>query len=225
MTHALVSILLPAMGIAMSPMPVTALIFMLMNGKTLRSGIAFAAGWVASLAVVMAAVLFVAGARSLLSPRSDMTIFMYIVMLAIGIFMIFYAIKDLLRRTDRNQATPSWMHSMGSFSTAKAFGAGCFFAGLSPKNGVLAIAGAVVISGISVNMPEAVVFAALFLAVASATVLAPVLFFQFVPQRARKLSRQVVWLVQRNATIMSVVLLLLGLVLIGYVVVDYLFVS
>jgi hypothetical protein len=225
MTHVLISVLLPAMGVAISPMPITALIFMLMNGKSLRSGMAFAVGWVVSLAVVMAAVLFVAGARNLLSPQNDITVFTYVIMLAIGALMIFFAVRDLLGRTSKSQVTPGWMHSMGSLSVAKAFWAGCFFAGLSPKNGVLAIAGAVVISGISVNVPEATVFAALFLAVAFSTVLAPVLFFQFVPQRAKKLSRQVVWLVQRNATIMSGVLLLLGFVLIGYVVVDYLFVS
>lgn len=212
MTDVLIGMLVPALTVAMSPTPATVLLFIIMQRGAPKNSTAFLAGWVISLAIVMSAVLFVANTRHIFAAYNEITPLVYGVMLGIGVFLMLYAVYAWLRQPKGSQSAkpPKWVASIGTMTPLKSFGLGCFFAGLSPKNGVLAAASAVAISGVSVNNTEAIAFMLIFLAIGSVLIALPVIYFFIAPKMAKKLSAWAGKVLQQNTGVIAILLFLGG---------------
>lgn len=212
MIDVLMGMLVPALTVAMSPTPATVLLFIIMQRGSAKNSMAFLAGWVVSLAIVMSAVLFVANTRQLFAGYSEIQPLVYMVMFGIGVFLMLSAAYSWARRPKKGRGTelPKWVTAIGSITPLKAFGLGCFFAGLSPKNGVLAAASAVAISGVTMNNGEALAFMLIFLAIGSSLITVPVVYLLIAPKAAKKLSTWAARMVRENTGAMAILLSLGG---------------
>ena len=120
------------------------------------------------------------------------------------------------RGTARTPTLPKWMSAIDSLTAARAFVLGFVLAAVNPKNLLLAIG-----AGSRSAMPRSrsarsSVVILIFVLLAASTVLIPVIAFLIAGDRlAHPLSELRVWLVANNATIMTILLLVLGVAVIG----------
>ena len=215
--------LLPAaVGIALNPPAVVAVILMLSSSR--KKAVSFVLGWMAGLLVVGAAVLLLGDAGQAAGSPSTIGL---VAKLALGLALLALAIRQWRRwpssaeadeEADEAEADdeemPKWMRSLAGFSPGKSFATAALLAAVNPKTLALNIAGAIVIVEASLSVPAQAVALVLFVAVASLTVTAPLLYQLLSPERAElRLASAQRWLIVNNKAITATVLLLLGIML------------
>jgi threonine/homoserine/homoserine lactone efflux protein len=108
------------------------------------------------------------------------------------------------------------MRKMDDFTAAKAAGAGFALTALNPKNVLLTVAAAAEIAEVGISAGQEVAVMAVFVLVASAGVLTPLVLAVALGERSRALLDGLRGRMARhNAAIMSVLFLLIGAKLIG----------
>jgi threonine/homoserine/homoserine lactone efflux protein len=206
-----------AVGVALSPLPIVAVVLMLVSRRGRTSGPAFVLGWILGLAVVGAIVLSAAGGAGA-SDDGNPTTGVSVLKLVLGALLLFVAARQWRGRPrDPEQVeTPKWMGALDTFTPAKAAGTGALLSGVNPKNTLLAVAGAGAIAGTGIDTGQQIVAYALFVLIATIGVGAPVVLAIVMGDRSRKLLDELKdWMAANNAVIMAVLLLLLGVKLIG----------
>ena len=112
--------------------------------------------------------------------------------------------------------TPAWMRTIGNFTMAKAAGAGFVLTVLNPKNVLLAAAAAAEIAEVGLPASQQVAVLVVFVFIASAGVLTPLVLSLALGERSRELLYSLEgWMARHNAVIMAVLFLLIGAKLIG----------
>jgi threonine/homoserine/homoserine lactone efflux protein len=108
------------------------------------------------------------------------------------------------------------MQAIDTFTTGKSFGFGALLSGVNPKNLALTIAAATAIAQTGISGGEAAGAMAVFILIGSLTILAPVVIYFAMGAKAAVILDEVkTWMAANNATIMTVLLLVLGAKLIG----------
>jgi len=98
----------------------------------------------------------------------------------------------------------------------KALGLGFLLSAVNPKNLLLGISAGVIIGDGNLSVGDAVLVIVVFVLIAGCTVLIPVVGYLIASTRmAGPLDRLREWLVDNNATIMAVLLLVIGVSVIG----------
>jgi threonine/homoserine/homoserine lactone efflux protein len=111
---------------------------------------------------------------------------------------------------------PKWMASVDTMTPGKALGLGALLSGVNPKNLTLGLAAGVTIAGGGLDTTETTVAIVVFVLIAASSVAVPVLGFLVARSRmTHPLDELREWLTQNNATVMSVLLLVLGAVILG----------
>lgn len=111
---------------------------------------------------------------------------------------------------------PSWMNAIDQVTPVRAFGLAALLAGVNPKNLGLTLAAGSTISQAGLSGAESWLALLVFVALASASVGAPVVYYLMAGSAAeRTLDAMKTWLTANNATVMFVLLLVLGVKLIG----------
>jgi threonine/homoserine/homoserine lactone efflux protein len=209
--------LLPlAIGVALSPVPIIAVILILGTPKARSNGPAFAAGWVLGLIVVSMIVLVVASGSDETDSGSSTAV--DVVKLLFGVAFLLLAAKQWQSRPKPGeQATmPKWMSTVDGFAPGKSFVLGAALSGANPKNLALTLAAAASIAQAGLSGGGSAVAVTVFVVIGSLTVAGPVLFYVFASARAAKPLESIkVFMSDHNAVIMMVVLLVLGAKLIG----------
>ena len=209
--------LLPtAIGIALSPLPIAAVILMLFSSRARVNGLVFIAGWVGGLVAVGAAVLVLGGGSS--GSSEDPSAASLWLKVALGTALIVLGLRDWRSRPDADAepAVPKWMASIDEFAPWKALGLGVLLSGVNPKNLALNVAGVTVIA--QADLPDASEWLAfaVFVLLASLTVIAPVAYYVVAGARAEAtLAALKTWLLRHNAAVIGVVLLLFGVKLLA----------
>jgi threonine/homoserine/homoserine lactone efflux protein len=206
-----------AVGVALSPIPIIAVVLMLVTPRGRINAPAFIVGWWLGLAIVGAIVLSVAGAASA-SSQGEPATWVNVLKLVLGLLLLLVAAKQWRSRPHEGEdaSTPKWMGALDTFTPVKAVGVGALLSGLNPKNLLLAIAGAAAIAGTGIATGEQIAAYVVFVLVASVGVAAPVVISFAMGDRAPEmLERLKDWMAQQNAVIMAVLLLVLGVKLIG----------
>jgi hypothetical protein len=128
-----------AIGVAISPVPIIAVILMLFSGRAKVNGPMFLAGWVVALAVVSGAAYAISGAGSVStdSAAADGVSWAQIVF---GVLFLLLAARNWRNRPEpgTEPQMPKWMAGIDAFAPAKALGLGLLLAGVNPKNLLLA---------------------------------------------------------------------------------------
>jgi threonine/homoserine/homoserine lactone efflux protein len=208
--------LLPsAVGVALSPLPIVAVILMLATPKGRTNGPAFAAGWVLGLVVVLVLVLLVAGGAD--SSGSTRTGVDWLKLL-LGVLLVGVAWKQWQSRPKEGGTPelPKWMATLQDFDPARSFAVGAALAAVNPKNLALAVAGGATIAQAGLSAGNDTVAILVFVVIASVTIVTPVVAYLTLGEKAAAtLDHLRGWMAANNATIMTVVCVVLAAKLIG----------
>jgi Sap, sulfolipid-1-addressing protein len=216
MGSAIGEILPLAIGVAISPVPIIAIVLMLGTPRARSNGLAFALGWLAGLTIVGGALLALASGNS--QEDGGPATWVSFVKLALGSLFLLLAARTWRGRPRAGQevAMPKWMQAIDTFTTGKSLGFGVLLSGVNPKNLALTIAAATTIAQTGISGGEAAGTLAIFILVGSLSILAPVVvYFALGPKAATILDELKTWMAAHNAAIMAVLLLVLGVKLIG----------
>jgi threonine/homoserine/homoserine lactone efflux protein len=217
MGEAIGQVLPMAVGVALSPLPIVAVVLMLVTPRARANGPAFILGWLTGLAVVGVIVLAIAGPTDANSGGQPATWVDWL-KVVLGALLLLVAIKQWRSRPHEGDeaASPKWMGAIDSFKPGKALVAGAALAGVNPKNLLLAIGAAATIAQTGISGGEQAAAYAVFAVIGTLGVGAPVALFFALGERSReKLERLKNWMSHNNAAIMSVLCLVIGAKLIG----------
>jgi len=204
-----------AVGVALSPLPIVAVILMLGTPKARSTGIAFALGWIVGLAAVSAVVLLVVPASTPGSTSADGVRWGT---LCLGVLFVLMALRQLRKRPrgGAQPETPTWMAAIDGFTTPRSGALGVALSALNPKNLALTAAAAAAIAQQGLPTGGDVVAVTVFVVIASLTIVGPVVLFLVAERRVAGLLQTIkTFMMEHNAVIMFVVLLVLGVKLIG----------
>jgi Sap-like sulfolipid-1-addressing protein len=217
MGRAIGEILPLAIGVAISPVPIIAVVLMLGTPRARSNGPAFALGWVAGLTFVGAVVLALASGNAQ-GDDGDPESWVSVLKLVFGLLFLLIAARTWHGRPRAGQeaAMPKWMQAIDTFTTGKSLGFGVVLSGVNPKNLALTIAAATAIAQTGISGGEAAGALAIFILLGSLSILTPVaIYFALGGRAAAILDDLKTWMAAHNAAIMTVLLLVLGAKLIG----------
>ncbi|MGH2994093.1 MAG: GAP family protein [Geminicoccales bacterium] len=208
--------LLPsAFAVALSPIPIIAVVLVLGAPKARTAGPAFAFGWIAGLLAVSIIVVLVLEGGS--DPDSDDPGVNWL-KVTIGILFLLMAARQWKKRPKDGQEPdpPKWMATIDTATPPRAAVLGAALSGANPKNLALTLAAAASIAEAGLDQADTAIAIAVFIALGSVTVAGSVLFYLVDADRAaRPLATLRQFMSDNNAVIMMVVLLLLGAKLLG----------
>jgi threonine/homoserine/homoserine lactone efflux protein len=206
-----------AVGVALSPFPIVAVVLMLVTQRGRVNGPAFVIGWLVGLAIVGAIVLSVAKGADASEDGAPAT-WVSVLELILGVLLLLVALKQWRGRPHEGDevATPKWMGALDKFTPVKAAGAGVLLSALNPKNLLLTVAAATAIAQTGIAVGEQIVAYIVFMIIATVGVGAPVVIYFAMGDRSRDLLERLKnWMVMHNAVIMGVIVLIIGFKLIG----------
>ncbi|MEV0746019.1 GAP family protein [Streptomyces sp. NPDC050273] len=217
MGDAIGQMLTSAVGIAISPVPLIAVILMLATPKGRANGLAFTAGWIVAVAAVVTVVVL-AGSGADASGDDGPATWTLWLKLALGVLFLLFAAKQWTDRprAGHDAATPGWMKAIDTFSPGKAAGLAVVLVVANPKNLVLAVGGAVSIAGSTAGAGGKAVAAVLMVLIASLCALVPLGVYLAGGARATEvLGGWKEWMARHNSAIMTTLLVVLGVKYIG----------
>jgi hypothetical protein len=167
-----------AVGVAISPVPIIAVVLMLVTTRARVNGSAYVAGWLLGLGVVGAVVLLVASSAEATSHGEPAT-WVSVLELVFGALLALASLKQWRGRPrgDQEPATPKWMGAMQGFGPGKALAAAAVLASANPKNLPLAVAAAASIAATGISGGEQAVAYLVFALVGAVGVAAPVVIY------------------------------------------------
>ncbi len=206
-----------AVGIAISPIPIIAVILMLVSARGRANGIAFLVGWMVGIGVAGTVVLALAGSAGA-NDDGQPADWVSWLKLALGALLLLLALKQWRVRPhgDEEPVTPTWMGAVDHFTPAKAAGAGVVLSTVNPKNLVLILAGCAAVAQTGIPADEQAIAWIVFTLIASLGVATLVVMTVALGERSQEpLDRLKGWMARNNAVIMTVLLLVIGAKLIG----------
>ena len=217
MGQAIGQILPLAVGVAISPVPIIAVILMLFSRRARVNGPVFLLGWVLALAVVSDVVYAVSDQSnaSTSSTASDTISWGKIVF---GVLFLLLAMRQWRSRPAPGEEPPmpKWMAGVDSLTPAKALGLGVLLAGVNPKNLLLTVAAAAGLAQLGLSTTDVAVSLLVFVVVGSLTIAGPVVYYLTGGDRAKEtLDELKGWLAVHNAAVMAVLFLVFGVDLIA----------
>jgi threonine/homoserine/homoserine lactone efflux protein len=206
-----------AIGVAISPIPIIAIILMLLSKRAGSNSLAFTAGWVGGIAGALTVIILISssiGTGPDNSPSSGTST----TKVVIGAAILLLGVRYWRKRPSPGEPTelPKWLRSIEAITPWKSLGLGIGLSVVNPKNILLLVAGGLAIAGAPATSGGKVVAAIVFVILAASTVVLPVVLYKILGDRAeRSLESLNNWLQANNATVMSVLLLVIGVDLIG----------
>jgi hypothetical protein len=206
-----------AIGVAISPVPIIAVILMLFSRRASVNGPVFLLGWVLALAVVggVAYVLADQSDPTSSGSASDTISWGKIVL---GVLFLGMARRQWAGRPapGSEPEMPGWMAGVDSLSPVKAFGLGVALAGINPKNLVLTLGAATGLAQLGLPTGDAVVSLAVFVVLGSLSIAVPVIYRLAGGEHAKAaLDNLKTWLGTHDAAVMTVLFLVFGVDLIA----------
>ena len=206
-----------AVGIAISPIPIVAIVLMLGTDNAKSDSLSFLVGWIVAMAVAGAILLAVVGSSDPTDngAPADSTSTLRLVL---GIVLLGLAVKQWRNRPrpGEDAPMPKWMGSVEGFTPAKSAGLGVVVSVVNPKNLILIVGGATAIAQTDVSGSDQAIAWAIFILIATIGVAAPVvIYFAMGDKAAAILDDLKGWMAHNNAAIMAVIFVIIGVKLIG----------
>lgn len=204
-----------AVGIAVSPIPIAAVILMLFSGRARVNSVSFMVAWVAGIALVTTVVLFIPGLEADDSEPSNTTGW---IKLALAALLLAVGVRQWRSRPRPGDETPmpGWMAKIDELKPGAAFGLGFLLSALNPKNLLLAVAAGASLGALPLTTGETVGAVVVFTVIAAITVMVPVIAYLIAGQRLDPmLDTAKAWLIGNNTAVMAVLILVFGVSLLG----------
>ncbi len=201
-----------AVGVAISPVPIIAVILMLFSQRAGVNGPVFLLGWVVALGAVSAVVYALSDASdaSTNSSASDTISWGKIVL---GVLLLLLAARTWRRRPGPGDQAPvpKWMSGIDKLTAGKALGLGLLLAGINPKNLILTAGAAAGLAQLGLSTSDAVVSLIVFVVIGSLTIAGPVVYYLVGGEDAKtRLDTVKAWLAVHNGAVMTVLFLVFG---------------
>jgi len=206
-----------ALGVAISPVPIIAVILMLFSGRAKQNSLAFLAGWLAGIVGAMVILIGVASTQDLSSGGEPSDTSSWI-KLVLGLLLVVAAAGQWRKRPKPGEdpTMPAWMTKIDSMKPGAALGLGVLLSALNPKNLLLIAGAAVGISQADLSSTDTVIAVAVFTLIGASTVAVPTLGYLFLGAKIQPtLDGAKVWLSANNVTVMAVLFLVIGVTLFG----------
>lgn len=205
-----------AVGVAISPIPVIAVILMLFSDRARQNSLAFMAGWIVGIVAALAILIVVSSTQDLSAGGPSTTAAW--IELVLGALLLFVAARRWRERPAHGEvaAMPSWMDRIDTLKPGAALGLGVLLSALNPKNLLLIAGGAVVIAQADLGSTDTAVTVVVFTLIGACTVVIPTLGYLFFgPKVQPALDGAKAWLSANDTAVMAVLLLVIGVTLFG----------
>jgi|EndMetStandDraft_8_1072994.scaffolds.fasta_scaffold162329_2 hypothetical protein len=214
MEQALLQLLPLALAAALSSVPITATTFILLSSGRGRSGLAFLSGTVLGTLAAVSMATVVSQALPGRSRGHDALVGKLEVL--IGLAIVLLGIYTLARRNrGAGGSGPGWMDGIGSFGVVPVFGLGLAMS-VRPKSVLLVAAAGLAIDGAKLAFEGNLVAVLSYTAVATSTVVVPVMATILFPRRTEPLLvRMKEWLGAHSTAIGGAMMLMVGGFMIG----------
>lgn len=200
-----------AVGVAISPVPIIAVILMLLSRNAGATSTGFGLGWVIGIFAVTGIVLTLAGSITTDGGAGPVIGWIKIVL---GVLLILLAVKQWRSRADT--APPKWMTAIDEFTFVKATGLGLVLSAVNPKNLLLCVSAGVTIGSAGLSGGSTAVVWLVFTVLSACSVLTPVVGYAMAADRMTgALDASRAWLQANNHVMMAVVLLVIGATVLG----------
>lgn len=206
-----------ALGVAFSPVPIIAVILILLGRCGNRNGYLFVLGWPVGVVLLSALVILLASGFDG-SSGNGQSLILPLVKLFFGSLLLYMALRSWRRRPKPGEepVMPAWMEKLDQFGPSKAFGLGTMMGTLNIKNLPVTVAAASLFAHAGLGARQTIVSVAAYAFVATLGVAFPVALVWFGGNKAKSiLTDWKEWLSENNATILFVLFLFLGLSAIG----------
>jgi len=206
-----------AVGVAISPIPIIAVILMLFSGRARQNSLVFTLGWIVGIVAAMTILVGVASTQDLSTGGQPSDTSSWI-KLILGLLLLAAAVGQWRKRpkVGEEATTPAWMARIDTLKPGAALGLGVLLSALNPKNLLLIAGGAVAIADADLGSTDTVVAVAVFTIIGACTVAVPTLAYLIMGSRVQPaLDGAKAWLSANNATVMAVLLLVIGVSLFG----------
>jgi Sap, sulfolipid-1-addressing protein len=217
MGQAIGQVLSFGVGVALSPVPIIAVVLMLATPKGRVNGPAFLVSWIVGIAALGTFVLLIASGASASKHGAPAT-WVSILKIVLGVLLLLVAAKQWHRRPrgGREPQLPAWMKTIDKFTAVRSAAMGVALSAVNPKNLLLVVGAAAAIAQTGAKALSQAVALAVFIVLATLGVGAPVAVYFLMGDRASKILGELHdWMARENATIMAVLCLIIGAKLIG----------
>ena len=205
-----------AVGIALSPLPILAVVLLLVSPNRGSAGAAFLAGRLMGVLLVVG--LFAVMSDVIERSSSDASPFVAVTRIIVGAALAFLAVGKWSRRPapDEEPALPGWMSSIEDSTAGKGFRLAFLLSVANPKELLLGVGAGFAVGSAGLPLGTTMVTVLVFTLIACLSVVTPVVAFLVASERMHgPLKSARTLLVRHNTVIMSVVLLIIAAALIG----------
>ena len=130
-----------AIGVMVTPLPITAVVLILLSNNAKANAFAFVLTWLVAIALLTGVVAFLADA----STGADETppVWVSTVKIVLGAGLLLLSVKNWRDRPGERQEPPApkWMAALDGFTPVKAAGLSAVLADVNPKNLLLVVSG------------------------------------------------------------------------------------
>ena len=206
-----------AVGIAISPIPIVAIVLMLGTRNAKVDSLSFLVGWLGAMALAGVILLSIAGGADPTDNGAPADWVSWL-KLVLGVVLVGLALKQWMNRpaADEEPPMPKWMDAVQEFTPAKSVGLGVVVSVVNPKNLILIVGGAAAIAQTEVSGTDQAIAWVIFMAIATIGVAAPIVIYFTMGEKAEHILADLkTWMARNNAAIMAVILVIIGVKLIG----------
>lgn len=217
MGHAVGEALPWAVGVALSPMPVVAMVLMLMSARGRVTGAALLAGWLLGIGAAGTLLLLLAGTTESGGGGPPPT-WVSILELVLGVVLLALAVRTWRSRPrgDTEPTTPRWMAAVEAFTPLRAAGLAVLLGVVNPKNLAFLVGGAAAVSTAGATVPQQAVAWVVFTAVAGLGVGAPLVVDVALGDRAGPVLDEIrTWMTRHDTAVTAALCLVIGAKVLG----------
>jgi threonine/homoserine/homoserine lactone efflux protein len=213
-----VTALLPlAVVVAVSPVPIIAVVLMLLTPRAAGTSAGFLVGWVVGIAGVTTGFLLLAGdpAPGNASLTSDVAAW---VELVLGVLLLALAARQWRSRPAPGEEAglPRWLSATDRITAGRAGGLGLALSAANPKNLLVSVAAGLVIAEGNLSSAQGTWAVVAFTLTAASTVAVPVLAYAVGRRRmSGPLGSLRRWLIAHSSVVTAALLLVIGAVLLA----------
>jgi threonine/homoserine/homoserine lactone efflux protein len=217
MSEAIGQVLSLGVGVALSPVPIIAVVLMLATPRGRTNGPAFIGGWLLGLGVVGAIVLGVSSGADASESDGPAT-WVSVLEIVLGALLLLVALRQWRGRPrgDAEAALPKWMQTIDRFTPQRALAMGVALSAINPKNLLLTVGAAAGIAKTGLGTGQQAITLAVFVLIGTLGPGLPVAIYFLMGERATRILDDLKnWMGHNNAAIMAVLCLVIGAKLIG----------
>ena len=208
--------LLPhAVGVALSPFPIVAVILLLTTGKSSHS-LMFLLGWFAGLFGVAFGVVALEGVFA--DPDGGASTTSGVLELVLGLMFLVFAVHSWRSQSTKGKkaTTPGWMKAINNSTLLTSLGLGLLISIPNPPNFALSVTAGIIIVSAGLGTGEQLGAIGVYALIGSTLVALPIILYFGFRSRADAILPDIrAWLVRENDTIMLVVFTILGAKFLG----------